>query len=678
MAIDPFADPLSSHTSLDLPAESYLSRPSTPGNALPDNNGLSGQRQSRVSSLFRKKKISRRLPIFIAVISALVVIAIILPVYLFTKAKREVRLANSPLGAGTSSNPGSPTGATTGGDGSVVIMEGGTEFVYQNKFGGFWVSDSLDPFNNNARPNYWTPPLNQSWNWGQDRINGVNIGGLFVMEPFITPEYFEKYPGAVDEWSLSILMAADTANGGLDQLENHYNTFITEQDIAKIAGAGLNWIRVPIPYWAIETWPGEPFLARTCWKYILRLLSWARKYGLRVNLDLHTVPGSQNGYNHSGKGGQINFLHGVMGLANAQRTFNYIRIITEFISQPEYQLLVPIFGVVNEPLVGVIGMRAVSSFYLEVHNLIRSITGYGEGNGPYISIHDGFKGVKAWQNFLPGADRLALDTHTYLAFSGSKAMEPIATGLGSDAGGVWPKTACDSWAAEMNTSRLRFGVTYSGEFSYGYNDCGLFLRGVQGSMGPTTYGGNCSFWEDSAQWNETTKAGIGRFGMASMDALRDYFFWTWKASNLKAPAWSYLYGLLNGWVSSDPREAIGTCLTYDAVGPNFDGNFAPWQTGGAGAGTIAPTATEKLLWPPATFANLQIAVDQLPTYTPTGTIATLPPPSFTLSVAQAESMDGWYNNQDNSPAYTPVSGCEYPNPWNAIGTPVPITCAGGT
>lgn len=30
-------------------------------------------------------------------------------------------------------------------------------------------------------------------------------------------------------------------------------------------------------------------------RYVLRLLGWARKYGLRVNLDLHTAPGSQNG-----------------------------------------------------------------------------------------------------------------------------------------------------------------------------------------------------------------------------------------------------------------------------------------------------------------------------------------------------------------------------------------------
>lgn len=68
-------------------------------------------------------------------------------------------------------------------------------------------------------------------------------------------------------------------------------------------------------------------------RYILQVLSWCRKYGIRVNLDLHTVPGSQNGYNHSGKLGQVNFMNGIMGYANAQRTLDYIRTITEFISQ---------------------------------------------------------------------------------------------------------------------------------------------------------------------------------------------------------------------------------------------------------------------------------------------------------------------------------------------------------
>ena len=54
----------------------------------------------------------------------------------------------------------------------------------------------------------------------------MNLGGLFVLEPFISPALFQKYPGAGDEWELSLAMAEDTASGGLDQIEEHYKTFI--------------------------------------------------------------------------------------------------------------------------------------------------------------------------------------------------------------------------------------------------------------------------------------------------------------------------------------------------------------------------------------------------------------------------------------------------------------------
>ena len=83
--------------------------------------------------------------------------------------------------------------------------------------------------------------------------------------------------------------------------------------------------------------------------YFLKAIQWARKYGLRINVDLHAVPGSQNGWNHSGRLGDTNFLLGPMGYANAQRTLDYIRIITEFISQPQYSDVVVMFGILNEP-----------------------------------------------------------------------------------------------------------------------------------------------------------------------------------------------------------------------------------------------------------------------------------------------------------------------------------------
>lgn len=212
------------------------------------------------------------------------------------------------------------------------------------------------PFNDTARPAADQPALNEKWDYSHNRILGVNLGGWLVLEPFIAPYMFEPYvnnSGVVDEWTLSIALGNKLSS----TLTAHYDTFITEIDFANIAAAGLNWVRLPVGWWMIETWGDEPFLEGVAFKYFLNAIQWARKYGLRINLDLHAVPGSQNGYNHSGKQGTINFLMGVMGVANAQRTLNYIRILTEFISQPQYSNVVPMFSVLNEALMQQIGSQ---------------------------------------------------------------------------------------------------------------------------------------------------------------------------------------------------------------------------------------------------------------------------------------------------------------------------------
>lgn len=49
-----------------------------------------------------------------------------------------------------------------------------------------------------------------------------------------------------------------------------------------------------------------------------------------------------------------------MGLANAQRSLDYIRILAEFISQPEYRDVVTMFGITNEPAGTTVGLDALS------------------------------------------------------------------------------------------------------------------------------------------------------------------------------------------------------------------------------------------------------------------------------------------------------------------------------
>ncbi|KAJ7075507.1 glycoside hydrolase [Mycena belliarum] len=656
----------------------------------------------------------KRLLGFGALALVLVAAAVVLPLYFLVIKKKGGSAAaaesGSPSGNINGSGAGSGTGtgtgtkllgAITGGDGSTVTTASGGSFVYKNPYGGYWLTDPENPFASGARPNSWTPALNESWKWGVDRVHGVNLGGWFVLEPFISPALFQAYPTATDEWSLSEFMRADGTLAA--KLEEHYDTFITEEDIAEIAGAGLNWVRLSIPFWAISTWSdigsnspsgtpiGEPYLEGVCWKYIVRLLGWARKYGIRVNIDLHAVPGSQNGYNHSGKLGQINFLNGIMGIANAQRTLDYIRIITQFISQPEYQDVVQMFGVINEARLAVIGRPQLTAFYLEVHKIIRGITGMGEGKGPYISIHDGFDGLSKWAGFLPGSDRVILDTHPYFAFSGAPNDAPIATGEDdARAGGPWPKQACDAWGSSINESRSDFGVTVAGEFSNGYNDCGLFLTGVGGSQ---SFGGDCKFWEDSSRWDASTKAGVRAFALASMDAMRDWFFWTWKIGAaadgvVRSPLWSYKLGLAGGWMPTDPRVSIGKCAAIGVRGRSFEGPFSAWQTGGAGAGTIAAAATAEFgQWPPATISHVD-AADRtaVPTYTATGAVPTLTyltpatsgggaggaGPTVTASIGS-----GWANAGDSKGGVTAVAGCAYPNAYNALSLPAPAAACTG-
>ncbi|CAG7854560.1 Probable glucan 1,3-beta-glucosidase D; AltName: Full=Exo-1,3-beta-glucanase D [Serendipita indica DSM 11827] len=612
----------------------------------------------------------------------ILVLVIVLPVYFLVIKKRNTSTGGHGGSGGGGAVNGDdtlpvaqPDGATSGGDGSKVYTEDGSSFTYTNKFGGHWSYDPARPFANEARAQSYTPALNETWKWGQDTIKGVNLGGWLVTEPFITPALYQKYSSMtypngsyqiIDEWKLVEQMKAD---GSIGDLEKHYATFYTEKDFADIVAAGLNWVRLPIPFWAVETVGNEPYIESVQWKYVLKAIGWARKYGLRINLDLHTHPGSQNGWNHSGLNNGplgVNWLNGVMGIANAQRSLDYIRIITQFISQPEYAPVVPYFGIVNEPRImagnHVLQPEVVQSFYFEAYKQIRNVTGIGEGKGPMIGIHDGFLGFSEWNTFLTGADRLSIDTHPYFAFDGPNDA-PLESFI--------PRP-CSRWGDAINVTQSTFGVITAGEISAAVNDCGLFVTGV-GT--PTRYQGDCDPWMKWENWDQTTKDSLRQFALSSMDALQNWFFWTWKIgpsatdNSVRAPFWSYKLGLDNGWLPTDPRDAVGACVRQGQSGTPFNGQHPAWATGGAGAGEIQAAATATLTWPPTSLGPSYPVALYLPTYTPTGTHTTLAVPRITAH--GVSPGDGWFNDNDQAPLMVPIQSCSYPEAYGGALMPQP-------
>ncbi|KAF9013054.1 glycoside hydrolase superfamily [Cyathus striatus] len=619
---------------------------------------------------------SRRTKWLIALAVLIVVaVAVAVPVALTSGKHKNNAVSSSGSNGSNSTSGGSKggtsNGATNGTSGSVVTLDDGTTFTYVNDFGGDWAANPTDPFAAGGKAQSWSKRVGaEQWVWGTDVARGVNLGGWLVTEPFIVPALYEKYINTssiaiVDEWTLSIAMGANLAK----EMEDHYKTFITEQDFADIAAAGLNWVRIPIGFWAIETINDEPFLVGTSWSYFLKAIQWARKYGIRIYLDLHALPGSQNGWNHSGKFGTVNFMHGVMGIANAQRTLTYLRILTEFVSQDQYRDVVGIVGIVNEILWATIGEQAVQSFYYAAYEAIRKASGNGAGAGPYIAIHEGFQGPAIWEGFLAGADRIALDQHPYLAFMNDQTstLEQFAA------------KAC-SWAIATNQSSKAFGVTVGGEFSTAINDCGLWLSGI----GSTPQYPNCAQWDNWSAYTPSVISSLKEVTLASMDALQNFFFWTWKIGNStvlntsSSPLWHYQLGLQQGWVPKDPRDAIGKCASVLGSAQIFDGNYPATATGSSISGGIDAAQTSSHAFPPPTisptFSGNDITL--LPTYTATGTIKTLFAPTFTSAPSAAVGV-GWANSNDRDPAYVPVAGCQYPNAWDAVNATLPTsTCTG--
>lgn len=113
-------------------------------------------------------------------------------------------------------------------------------------------------------------------------IRGVNIGGWLVLEPWITPSIFQAYGGSVvDEYTLT-----QQDSNAESVLQSHWASWATQGDFQKIAGAGLNMVRIPVGYWAFEKYENDPYVKGAA-EYLDQAIGWAADAGLNVWVDLH-------------------------------------------------------------------------------------------------------------------------------------------------------------------------------------------------------------------------------------------------------------------------------------------------------------------------------------------------------------------------------------------------------
>lgn len=130
---------------------------------------------------------------------------------------------------------------------------------------------------------------------------GVNLGSWFVPEKWMFSSESDLWSG-VDADDLYTLCEALGPEEASARMNAHWNSWFVEEDFQKMANNGVNHIRIPMGYWDIVETPPYVFGGAA---FIDKAIDWAVKYGMTVLVDLHGAPGSQNGNDHSGKSGAV-------------------------------------------------------------------------------------------------------------------------------------------------------------------------------------------------------------------------------------------------------------------------------------------------------------------------------------------------------------------------------------
>lgn len=105
-----------------------------------------------------------------------------------------------------------------------------------------------------------------------------------MLEPWITPSLFDGVgDAAIDEWTFCATLGKEAAQSKLVQ---HWGSFVTEADFQQIAKAGLNFVRIPVGYWAVIPLEAEPYVNGQL-PFLDKAVSWAKAAGLKVIVDLH-------------------------------------------------------------------------------------------------------------------------------------------------------------------------------------------------------------------------------------------------------------------------------------------------------------------------------------------------------------------------------------------------------
>jgi glucan 1,3-beta-glucosidase len=359
------------------------------------------------------------------------------------------------------------------------------------------------------------------------KLRGVNLGAWLVLEKWMTPSLFDGL-AATDETT----WCAELGDRAAAILRAHWNSFITRDDFAWLAGIGINAVRIPVGHWIFG--PGYPYhssyganrspFVEGGIDILDKAFDWAEEFGLHVVLDLHAAPGCQNGFDNGGIKDVCEWH-----TRSEYREFSLSvleRLAQRYCSRTSLHAI----EVLNEP------RWDVPTDYLKPYNVdaCDRIRKYCAPDAVSVVFHDGFRSYQEYLGFMPPAQfpNVVFDIHRYQCFDRADIDMDIYGHIHKSAV-IWKQEADDI------ITQLQL-PTYVGEWSLG-----LDLKVVSlWAQGPFNH---ALEQMDEFQQNIAYRA-YASSQLATYEKYQGWFFWSYKTET--TPAWCFRECVMRGWLPS--------------------------------------------------------------------------------------------------------------------------------
>jgi hypothetical protein len=155
----------------------------------------------------------------------------------------------------------------------------------------------------------------------------------------------------------------------------YFNSWVNDSDYKLLKDLNLNAIRLPI-YW--RNLLNDDFSRKdeeTAFKYIDKIISDAKANDIYIILDLHGVPGSQNGFEHSGTTiHEANFWHNEKYIDSAIDCWKFISNHYST-TRKDLSSTIATYDILNEPTYNYLGTttRACWDVFDKIYDAIREL-----------------------------------------------------------------------------------------------------------------------------------------------------------------------------------------------------------------------------------------------------------------------------------------------------------------